>query len=87
MAGIQVWAIFTGLEYSVTLLFKGVYGVCRVIFYTLKFDCLPRIQEQLDFKELFQDALENVANNQVGINQILFIVKLINYRLSLKIKH
>jgi hypothetical protein len=36
-----------------------------VIFYTLKFDCLPVIQEPLDFKGLFQEALEFLPENQV----------------------
>jgi hypothetical protein len=30
-----------------------------------KLDCLPVFQDPLDFKELFQDALEFLAGNQV----------------------
>jgi hypothetical protein len=35
------------------------------LFLKCQLDCLPAIQEQLDFKELFQEALEKRVRNQV----------------------
>ena len=34
-------------------------------FFRCQLDCLPRFQEWLDFKELFQVALESLPDNQV----------------------
>jgi hypothetical protein len=39
---------------------------------------MPPIQVPLDFKELFQDALELLANNQVG-NQSVFLSLLVAF--------
>jgi hypothetical protein len=43
-----------------------VYRVFVMVFYPHKLDYLPPIQVPLDFKELFQDALETLPRNQVG---------------------